>query len=120
MGGSDGDNDDYNEKYYDCTMEKSKRKKYILPCTCCYFVFSWEFYQIFLSNHTSHTFVNNQSVSCIKLELVMSNNRVIDILKALLWWVFILHILKGKTLWKMKCKKSNFTFLLNKGEHCFG
>ena len=40
MGGSDGDNDDYNEKYYDCTMEKSKRKKYILPCTCCYFVFS--------------------------------------------------------------------------------
>ena len=47
---------------------RNQKKKKSLPSTCDYFdIDATLIFQIFLSNHTSQTYVNNQSVCCVEL-----------------------------------------------------
>ena len=45
---------------------------------------------------------------------------VINTLTTLLRWGFVLHVFKGKSLWKIQCGElSNFPFLLNEEKIVF-
>ena len=68
------------------TLWKDKIKTYYHACVVTLIFIHVNIYQIFSSNHTSETYVNNQSVCCIRYCII---NSVINALAIFLWWDFI-------------------------------